>query len=70
MGLSDSPFSGSVLVSSGSGSGFVSSVDNGEPQNLPAKEEDLYGADLHRVNNKAFLGGEEGEDAKTLGSSS
>lgn len=31
----------------------------GELQNLLAKEEDLYGADLQRVNNKAFLGGEE-----------
>ncbi|KAI5318745.1 PREDICTED: polyol transporter [Prunus dulcis] len=57
MGLSFSvqfpPFWVSVLCSSS-----VSSALIGEPQNLLAKDEDLYSADLHRVNSKAFLGGE------------
>ncbi|KAF7818594.1 hypothetical protein G2W53_024049 [Senna tora] len=34
-----------------------SSLLNGEPKNLEAKDEDLYGADLHLVRSKAFLGG-------------
>lgn len=47
---------------SGSGSVWGSSEvlgssEFGELQNLLAREEDLYGADLQRVNNKAFLGG-------------
>lgn len=61
MGLSFSvqfpPFWVSVLCSSS-----VSSALIGEPQNLLAKDEDLYGADLHRVNSKAFFGGEEEEE--------
>lgn len=36
----------------------------GELQNLQASEEDLYGADLQRVNNKAFFGGVLGLEAK------
>lgn len=38
----------------------------GELQNLLAKEEDLYGADLQRVKSKAFLGGVLELEAKSL----
>lgn len=44
----------------------VSSLLNGEPQNLLAKDEDLYGADLHLVNSKAFFGGVQGLETKEI----
>nr|GMC84433.1 hypothetical protein Iba_chr04cCG11590 [Ipomoea batatas] len=49
----------SIAESSVSVGGF-----NGEPQNLQASDEDLYGADLHRVKSKAFLGGEDEDPRK------
>lgn len=50
-------------------SSFLSWLANGDPQNLQAKEEDLYGADRQRVKSNAFLGGDEQEeDAKILAS--
>lgn len=49
-----SVFSSSVFCSS--------SVAKGEPQNRLARDDDLYGADLHRVSSKAFLGGEKDEE--------
>lgn len=43
-----------------------SSFLKGELQNLLARDEDLYGADLHLVNNKAFFGGVEQFEFETI----
>lgn len=61
------PSLGSVCGSSEAGSVFGNSVSwslTGELQNLQARDEDLYGADLQRVNNNAFFGGVPGLEAK------
>lgn len=48
-------FSSSSICKFSSFSGLV----KGDPKKRLAKDEDLYGADLHRVNKNAFLGGVE-----------
>lgn len=64
------PSLASVCGSSEAGSVFEKSVScslTGELQNLQASDEDLYGADLQRVNKKAFFGGVlELEEKETL----
>ncbi|ESR42073.1 hypothetical protein CICLE_v10012558mg [Citrus x clementina] len=65
VGFSSPPLSGSVFASACSFSSSSSS-----PQNLLANEDDLYGADLHLVNKKAFFGGVDAGETKTLAASS